>query len=179
MNGSNISAFIFLEERLSSEETFTLYGSTNRGVSSPSPMMFRMFENGRANIANSVVISNNGLTTFSNSVSVSTNIAKLTTASNPNNSYVTGTLYTNAPQRALLVGAVALASGVSGSANITLYYTNVAGGFLLPMQIGAGVAMTDYVPFCVPLDASATFKFVSTMGTGASGNITNVVLWKN
>jgi hypothetical protein len=114
----------------------------------------------------------------SGSSAVSTNTAAFTTTSNPTNQFVAGTLYTNFPQRSLLVGAVALSSAVGGNATITLNYTNNNIGYTLPMQIGSGVAMTDYIPFSIPLSTNATFKFVSTMGAGASGNVTNAVLWQ-
>jgi hypothetical protein len=95
--------------------------------------------------------------------------------SNPTNQFTTGTLYTNPNQRSLLVGSAVLNGGVSGSANITLFYTNNGVGYALPIQTGAGVATTDIMPFNVPLSTNATYRFVSTMGTGATGYLTNVV----
>jgi hypothetical protein len=107
-----------------------------------------------------------------------TNSYSATTLSASGGSYAIDTLYTNLPQRTLLVGSAVLNSAVAGNANITLYYTNNSTGYTLPMQIGAGVAMADFIPFCVPLSTNATFKFVSTFGTGASGYLTNVINWQ-
>lgn len=103
----------------------------------------------------------------------------LTTTSNPTNSFTPGVLYTNVNRFSFLVGTAVLNSGVSGSANITLRYTNNGTGYQLPMQTGLGVATTDQFPFNVPLATNATFTFVSTMGTGATGSLTNVVLWQH
>jgi hypothetical protein len=93
---------------------------------------------------------------------------------------VTGTLYTNVAQRSMLVGSAVLSSVIAGggNANITLDYTNNGVGYSLPMQKGAGIAVTDFIPFCVPLSTNATFKFTATMSGGSSGHITNVVNWK-
>jgi hypothetical protein len=100
------------------------------------------------------------------------------TSSNPTNSFTTGTTYTNVNGRTLLTGSAVLASGVSGNANITLFYTNNGTGYQLPMQVGLGIAMSDFIPFSVPLSTNATFRFVATMGSGASGYLTNVVNWQ-
>lgn len=120
-----------------------------------------------------------GNATFNVPITAATNTAQFATSSNPTNSFLLATVYTNFNQRSLLVGSVWLTSGVSGNANITLYYTNNGIGYLLPMQAGLGVAVTELKPFCVPLGPNSTFQFVGTFGAGASGNVTNAVLFQN
>jgi hypothetical protein len=67
---------------------------------------------------------------------------------------------------------------VGGSANITLFYTNNGIGYPLPMQSGTGIAIAEIYPFSVPLSTNATFQFIGTFGSGASGNVTNAVIWR-
>jgi len=116
---------------------------------------------------------------INDTLSAATNLASYATSSNPTNSHTTGILYTNAPQRSLLVGAAVLNVAGSGAANITLLYTNDGIGYRLPMQAGSGTNRTDMIPFGgIPLSPNAVYTFIGTMGTGASGALTNVVLWR-
>lgn len=94
------------------------------------------------------------------------------------NSYAIDTLYTNVNQRTFLTGSSILNSGVTGDAAITLFYTNGASNAELQMQTGLGISMANKIPFGVMLAPSATFKFVSSFGSGASGYITNTINWK-
>ncbi|MCV6900931.1 hypothetical protein OE165_28260, partial [Escherichia coli] len=80
------------------------------------------------------------------SAAVETNATPVTTTSNPTNQFAIDTLYTNLPQRTLLVGSAVLNSGVAGDANITLHYTNSGNWYRLPIQIGLGIAMADKIP---------------------------------
>ena len=111
-------------------------------------------------------------------LNLGTNSYTITTASNPTNAYSTATVYTAPNQRSSLVGAAVLNPATTGNANITLYYTNNSVGYVLPMQAGSGITSASVLPFNVRLGTNATFSFISTMGTGASGYLTNVVLWK-
>jgi len=117
------------------------------------------------------------LTGFTGNGSGLTNLytSNFTITNNVTNAIVVATTYTNANVRSWLVGSAYLASGVSGSANVTCNYTNNGIGYTLPMQIGLGVSMADYIPFCIPLDPLATYRFVATTGTGATAYITNCV----
>jgi hypothetical protein len=102
----------------------------------------------------------------------------LATSTNPTNGFVIGTAYTNPNQRTTLVGSAVLNAAVSGNALITLWYTNNGNTYNLQMQDGLGVAQSDIIPFSVPLAPNATFSFISTMGSGATGWVTNVINWK-
>jgi len=102
----------------------------------------------------------------------------LSTSTNNTNNFSTGTVYTAPNQRTMLVGSVMLSSAVGGSANITLAYTNNSLPYFVPMQSGSGIAIANYIPFSVPLAPNATFSFIATMGSGASGYVTNAVIWK-
>jgi len=104
--------------------------------------------------------------------------AILATSANNTNNFTTGTVYTAPNQRSTLSGSVFLSSAVGGSANILLAYTNNGQAAFLPMQKGSGIAIQDYEPFSIPLSPNATFSFISTMGSGASGYVTNAILWK-
>lgn len=125
---------------------------------------------------------NTGASNFFGGVNwIATNVSPyLSTNVFPYSDFTASVLYTNDAQRTLLVGNSYLLSGLSGSANITLFYTNNGVGYSLPMQAGAGVALSTYdiIPFCVLLSTNATFTFTPSMGSGASGFVTNVVKWR-
>jgi hypothetical protein len=120
--------------------------------------------------------------TFTNrgTVYLPTNTAPFATASNPTNQFTTGVIYTNLPMQTVLRGAAVLTGATAGTANITLWHTNNGIGYPVPMQQGAGLAFTSgtMITFFEPMSPNDTFQFVAAMGTGASGYITNVVLWK-
>jgi hypothetical protein len=82
----------------------------------------------------------------------STNAPTRLTSSNPTNSYVTGTLYTNGSYKSFLTGYAT--GGI-------LNYTNNGTAYVLPLT-------ND---FCVPLTTNSTFSI-----TG--GSVTNVVNWQ-
>lgn len=125
----------------------------------------------------------NGLGTHTNIfvtipvISASTNIAAISTlATSPTNQFVIGTVYTNVNQRSIIIGLAQLTGAATGTANITVFYTNNGTGFQMPMVTGS-IASTVPVSFSIPLSPLATFRITSTFGTGASGYITNCIRW--
>ena len=96
-----------------------------------------------------------------------TNVGSIyTSASNPTNQYIAGTLYTNtASSRALLIGSMVVGSTSSGA----IYWTNGATAGYIPLASTTGATF----PFTIPLSTNATFKITVTGGSV----ITNVMLW--
>lgn len=107
-----------------------------------------------------------------------TNLPAYTTTSNPTNAFVVGTVYTSPAGNSVIQGSVYLVSAGTGSAAISLWYTNSGKAYQVQMGNGA-IADTEQLPFgAIYLPPSSTFSFVGTFGTGASGYVTNAVLWK-
>ncbi len=125
-----------------------------------------------------------GSTVYSSTASLltmlSSNAAPYLTSSNPTNQFTTGVLYTNGPSRGILDWTAVLTSASGGSANITLYYTNDAVGYVQQVQVGAGAPGTtpDYLGRTAFLSPNATFQWIGAFDTGASGWLTNAVLWQ-
>lgn len=129
-------------------------------------------------VVGGATVLNNASNTLSGTTYLGTNIAPYITAdSGSTTTYTTNTVYTAKPQRGFLVGSVMLNSGVSGVAQMLLFYTNNGVGYVLNMQQGAGVSAQEFFPFCVPLSTNATFQFSPALGTGASCFITNTYEW--
>ena len=126
------------------------------------------------------------VTLFTNGVnayvsSIDTNTAAINTSSNPTNSYVIQTLYTNVGQRCLLIGSVAIpALTVANPAGLSIRYTNNAVGYVLQAGIAHanGSVGTTYIPFSIPMSAGATFKFETNSVNSAGVTVTNVVCWR-
>lgn len=125
-----------------------------------------------------------GSTFYSSTASLltllSSNAAPYLTSSNPTNQFTTGVLYTNGPSRGILDWTAVLTSASGGSANITLYYTNDGVGYVQQVQMGAGAPGTtpDYLGRTAFLSPNATFQWIGAFDTGASGWLTNAVLWQ-
>jgi len=142
------------------------------------PPIFSMSTFPVTNLLSAGFLRTDGTNTFSSldgTTLTNLNTNNFTITANPTNSIVVATTYTNANVRSWLVGSAYLASGVSGNANITCNYTNNGIGYTSQMQIGLGVSMADYIPFCIPIDPLGTYRFVATAGTGATAYITNTV----
>lgn len=156
------------------------YGAAFNNETSDGRLAFYLAASGvagnTATLIEPMSISQSGVLT-NGIASIKTNVAVIATSSAYTGSYAIDTLYTNFPQRAWLVGSLHLVSAVTGSARVQINYTNSGVGFVVPVFMGS-IADTKEFPFSIPLDPAATFKLVSTFGTGASGYATNVVLWR-
>jgi hypothetical protein len=91
---------------------------------------------------------------------------------------VLNTIYTNANQRALLVGSIYAICTSTLDAGAVIYYTNngVAQNLSIIAAHHSATPGTNWIPFTVPLGPSATYR-IQTNGIGTCYP-TNVFLWR-
>ena len=91
---------------------------------------------------------------------------------------VLNTIYTNANQRALLVGSLYAIPATTLDAGAVIYYTNngVAQNLSIIAAHHSVTPGTNWIPFTIPLSPSATYR-IQTNGIGTCYP-TNVFLWR-
>ena len=120
-----------------------------------------------------VTLFTNGVTAYVSSID--TNTAQINGGLT---NLVLNTIYTNANQRALLVGSIYAICTSTLDAGAVIYYTNngVAQNLSIIAAHHSATPGTNWIPFTVPLGPSATYR-IQTNGVGTCYP-TNVFLWR-